>query len=82
MEELLKFIVESLVEDKDSVKIEKVEEENAVVYSVSVNPNETGMVIGKNGKVAQAIRSILHSASRKEHKKCIVKIKWLKLQKF
>jgi len=75
MEELLKFIVESLVEDKAAVKIEKTEEDTAIVYSISVNPDETGMVIGKNGKIAQAIRSILHSASRKEKKKCIVKIK-------
>ena len=75
MEELLKFIVESLVEDKESVKIDVVEEDKAIIYSISVNPDETGMVIGKNGKIAQAIRSILHSASRKEKKKCIVKIK-------
>ena len=75
MEELLKFIVENLVDDKDSVKITSREEDRAIVYEVSVNPDETGMVIGKNGKVAQAIRSILHSASRKGQKKCIVKIK-------
>lgn len=75
MEELLKYIVESLVDNKEAVKIEKREEDTAIVYEITVDENETGMVIGKNGKIAQAIRSILHSASRKESKKCIVKIK-------
>ena len=51
------------------------EEENAVVIEVSVAPNDTGKIIGKNGKVAQAIRSILHSAAYKQTKKYIFKIK-------
>jgi len=75
MEELLKFIVESLVDNKEAVKITSNEEENAIVYEIQVDEAEVGKVIGKNGKVAQAIRSILHSASRDEKKKCIVKIK-------
>ncbi len=75
MEELLDYIVKSLVDNKDSVKIERREESSAVVFEISVDPDEIGMVIGKNGKIAQAIRAILHSASRKEDKKYIVKIK-------
>lgn len=75
MEELLKFIVTSLVDNKDAVNISIKEEPNAVVYEVTIAPEDTGKVIGKNGKVAQAIRSIMHSCSRKDDKKCFVKIK-------
>ena len=75
MEELIKYIVENLVEDKEAVKVSSREEENAVVVEVTVAPSDTGKVIGKNGKVAQALRSILHSASYKETKKYILKIK-------
>ena len=75
MEELIKFIVESLVEDKNAVKVSTREEENAVVIEVSVAEGDVGKVIGKNGKVAQAIRAILHSASYKTPKKYIFKIK-------
>ena len=75
MEELIKFIVESLVEDKNAVKVSTREEEKAVVIEVSVAESDVGKIIGKNGKVAQAIRSILHSAAYKETKKYIFKIK-------
>ena len=75
MEELVKCIVSSLVEDKEAVKVNSREEENAVVIEVSVASQDTGKIIGKNGKVAQAIRSILHSASYKQTKKYIFKIK-------
>lgn len=75
MEELIKFIVENLVEDKSAVKVSTREEEKAVVIEVSVAENDVGKIIGKNGKVAQAIRAILHSAAYKETKKYIFKIK-------
>ncbi len=75
MEELLRFIVESLVDEKDKIDIQKQEEENAVVFEVSVADSDIGKIIGKNGKVAQAIRAILHSAGREGSKKIIFKIK-------
>ena len=75
MEELIKFIVESLVEKKEEVKINTIEEENVVIIEARVAPEDNGKIIGKNGKVAQAIRSILHSASFKQPKKYIFKIK-------
>lgn len=75
MEELIKYIVENLVEDKSAVKVSTKEEENAVILELSVAEGDVGKVIGKNGKVAQALRSILHSASYKDTKKYILKIK-------
>lgn len=75
MEELIKYIVENLVENKDAVAVTSKQEENAVILEVSVASEDVGKVIGKNGKVAQALRSILHSASYKDTKKYILKIK-------
>lgn len=75
MEELIKYIVENLVENKDAVKVSSKEENNAVILELSVSAEDVGKVIGKNGKVAQALRSILHSASYKDTKKYILKIK-------
>ncbi len=75
MEELIKYIVENLVEKKEAVKVSSKQEDNAVILEVSVASEDVGKVIGKNGKVAQALRSILHSASYKDTKKYILKIK-------
>ncbi len=75
MDELVRFIVESLVDEKDKVVIDKQEEKNTIVFNVEVASNDVGKIIGKNGKVAQAIRAILHSAGRNSSKKMIFKIK-------
>lgn len=75
MEELIKYIVQNLVENKDAVQVTSREEAQAVVLELSVASEDVGKVIGKNGKVAQALRSILHSASYKDTKKYILKIK-------
>lgn len=75
MEDLLRFIVNALVEDKEAIQIFRKDEERAVVFEVKVAEQDVGKIIGKNGKVAQAIRSILHSASHDQNKKYILKIK-------
>ena len=75
MEQLIRFIVEKLVDNKDAININIKEEDSAVIIELSVAQEDVGKVIGKNGKVAQALRSILHSASYKETKKYILKIK-------
>lgn len=69
MQEILKTIVENLVDNKDAVWVEKVEEDYKEIYKVKVSPEEMGKVIGKQGKIAQAIRTILKSLGAKEHKK-------------
>ena len=73
MEQLLKFLVESLVDEKSAVEISKEENEKSVTFRVKVAENDIGKVIGKNGKTANSIRTILKSVSAKEHKKIFVK---------
>ncbi len=74
MTDLLTYIVKSIVENEDAVKVEEIEEENAFVYKISVAPEDTGRVIGKQGKIAQSIRSIAKAATPRERKKTIVDI--------
>lgn len=73
MDELLKFLVTSLVEDEKAVEVEKEEDENSLTYRVKVAEHDLGKVIGKNGKIAMSIRTIIKSVAGKIHKKVFVK---------
>lgn len=73
MEELVKYIVSQLVNDKDAVEVVSNKDEQGVVIIVKVADGDMGRVIGKNGKVAQAIRAIVKTASNKLDEKYAVK---------
>lgn len=73
MDELLKFLVGALVDDEKSVEVGKEEAEGAITYRVKVAEGDLGKVIGKNGKTANSLRTILKSVAAKEHKKVFVK---------
>ena len=72
MKEILETLIKSLVENKEDVKITEKEEGNSTIFEVSVNPSDMGKVIGRQGKVAKSIRTIMKSISGKEHKKVVV----------
>ena len=75
MEELVKYIVENLVDNKEEISITSVEESAKVtVITILVNKDDVGKVIGRNGKVAGSIRTIVKSASMGSGKRFIVKI--------
>ncbi|MFA6860228.1 MAG: KH domain-containing protein [Clostridia bacterium] len=74
MENLALFLAKSLVSNPDSVKVTKTEEPDAIVIRISVPEEEIGKVIGKNGKIANSIRTIIRSSAKKSDKKIIVKI--------
>ena len=69
MEEILRTIIENLVDKKEEVTIEKTQEENKDIYKIKVNKEEMGKVIGKQGRIAQAIRTIAKSLGAKEQKR-------------
>lgn len=73
MEELVKYIVNQLVDDKDNVEISTEEASKETVIKVVVAKNDMGRVIGRNGKIAQSIRAIVKTASVKDNKKYFVK---------
>lgn len=73
MQELVKYLVSQLVQNKEEVEIVTTEEENATIITALVNNADLGKVIGHNGKVANSIRTIVKSANIKADKKIIVK---------
>ena len=74
MEELVRFIAKNLVDEPDSVKVESREEGVTVVISLSVAPSDMGKVIGRQGRIAKAIRTVVKAASVREEKKYMVDI--------
>ena len=74
MEELVRFIAKNLVDEPDSVKVETREEGDTVVISLSVAPSDMGKVIGRQGRIAKAIRTVVKAASVREDKKYMVDI--------
>ena len=74
MEELVRFIAKSLVDDPDSVKVSSREDGSSVVIELSVAPADMGKVIGRQGRIAKAIRTVVKAASVKEDKKYMVEI--------
>ena len=74
MEEFLAFLAKSLVYHPEDVSVTKVDGENSVVYELRVNDSDMGKVIGKQGRIAKSIRTIIKSASSKEDKRVIVDI--------
>ena len=73
MKEILETIVLNIVENKNNVEVLEKIEETAIVYEVEVEKEDMGKIIGKQGKVAQAIRTLIKSIGAKEKKKIVVK---------
>lgn len=74
MVELVKFIAESLVDDPDQVDVQRVEGDNVITIELRVAQEDMGKVIGKQGRIAKAIRTVVKAASLKETKKVTVEI--------
>ena len=75
MKELIIYLAKSLVDQPDAVTVTEEENDEAIVYTLSVAEDDMGRVIGKHGKIAKAIRSIVKSASYKLSKKVVIEIK-------
>ena len=65
MQELIEFMVKSIVSNKDAVSVSESADERSTTYNVMVAQEDIGAVIGKGGKIAEAIRTIAKSASHK-----------------
>ncbi|HEV7400260.1 MAG TPA: KH domain-containing protein [Solirubrobacterales bacterium] len=74
MTELLEFLVRSLVEDPGAVVVEEMEEDGDLVYEITVAEDDLGRVIGKGGRVANAIRTIAKAAAVRLDRRVIVDI--------
>jgi uncharacterized protein len=74
MAELLEFLVRALVEDPTAVVVEELEEDGDLVYEITVAEDDLGRVIGKGGRVANAIRTIAKAAAVRLDRRVIVDI--------
>ncbi|MDO5112163.1 MAG: KH domain-containing protein [Clostridia bacterium] len=74
MVELVKYIAVNLVDNPDAVQVTSREGDHATIVELSVAPEDMGKVIGKQGRIAKAIRTVVKAASIKENKKYIVEI--------
>ncbi len=76
MKELLYAIVEDLVEDKTAITIteDQPNEEGVIVFHLNVAPDDMGRVIGKQGRIAKAIRTIMRAGAAKSNQKVAVEI--------
>jgi RNA-binding protein (KH domain) len=74
MEALVEYIVKALVSQPDQVNISRVERDDATVIEVRVAPEDMGKIIGKQGRIARAMRTVVKAASAKEAKRVIVDI--------
>ena len=74
MKELVEVIAKSLVDYPDEVQVTETENDKAVVLELKVAQSDMGKVIGKQGRIAKAIRTVVKSAASKEDRKVIVEI--------
>jgi predicted RNA-binding protein YlqC (UPF0109 family) len=72
--ELLEFLVRALVEDPEAVEVEELEEDGDLIYEISVAEDDLGRVIGKGGRVANAIRTVAKAAAVRLDRRVVVDI--------
>lgn len=74
MKSLIEVIAKALVDHPEEVRINEVEKERLTVYELSVHAEDMGKVIGKQGRVAKALRSVVNAAAVKENKRVTIDI--------
>ncbi len=74
MRELVEYMVRALVDSPEQVQVSEIEGESVVVYEVSVAEDDLGKVIGKSGRIANALRTVVKAAAMKREKKATVEI--------
>ena len=74
MKELVAYVARALVDNKDAVTVEETVGPEATILELHVAPEDMGKVIGKQGRIAKAIRTVVKAASIRENKKYIVEI--------
>ena len=72
MKEILNTIIVNLVDDKDAVEVNEINRTQSVVFEVKVAENDMGKIIGKQGRIAKSIRTVMKAVASKEHKKATV----------
>jgi predicted RNA-binding protein YlqC (UPF0109 family) len=74
MKQLVEVIAKSLVQNPEQVSVTEAAENNAIVYELRVAPDDMGKIIGKQGRIAKAMRTVVKAAATRENKKVTVEI--------
>ncbi len=74
MKNLLEYLAKALVDNPDGVEVTSVEGERSVILQLRVDPDDVGKVIGKKGRIAQAMRTLVKASATKEGRSAIVEI--------
>ncbi len=74
MKDLILFLAQSLVEHPEAVKITETEGPDSIILELSVAPEDMGKVIGKQGRIAKAIRSVVKAATARDSKPVFLEI--------
>lgn len=74
MKEFLEFIIKNLVENQEAVSITESQRDDVIVFEIKVEQSDMGRIIGKQGRIAKAIRTLSKAISAKENKKVLIDI--------
>lgn len=75
MLELVKYVVNQFAENKDEAEFYQEEKENSILITVVLMPSDMGKVIGKQGKIAKALRTLVREATPRDAKKYVIEIR-------
>ncbi len=74
MKQLLEHIARALVDDPDGVEVRLLEDERVTTLELRVSPDDMGKVIGRQGRIVKAIRTVVNAAAVKENKRVLVEV--------
>ena len=74
MAELLEWLARGLVDEPEAVRVEKEEREDAIVFHLHVAPDDVGKVIGRQGRIARALRTLMRASAAREGRRVLVEI--------
>ena len=74
MRDLEVWLAQQLVEDKDAVKVDAIERDRATVFELSVAEDDLGRVIGRGGRTAKALRTVIEVAARRQGRRAVLDI--------
>ena len=74
MDELLAWIARGLVDEPEAVRVERVEDDDVAILRLSVAPDDVGKVIGRQGRVARALRTVVRSAGARGDRRLLLEI--------
>jgi predicted RNA-binding protein YlqC (UPF0109 family) len=74
MRDLVLWLAGELVENKGAVRVEAIERDRATVFELTVDPSDLGRVIGRGGRTAKALRTVLDGAARREGRRAVLDI--------